>query len=781
MRSWRMRLLTLVLTPFALLSQTLSASAGLPAAALPLQVLVAAGRDHSVILETNGLVWTFGSNWQGQRGTPSNFGSQMANREPVLAMTEGAAVAAGAAFTVVLQRDGTVWTFGTVLSPEPLRYPVLSSPVPKQVMTGAIAIAAGFDHIVVLMSDGTVWTFGYNNYGQLGRPPSDRLDSVTPKSVMSGAKAIAAGFGNTTVLLADGSLWRFGLTALIPNASGQGTFANWNATPSQVMVGVAAVAAGDLHVIALKTDGSVWSFGRNDSGQLGVASGFGTTSATNFTPVQVMIGGSAVLAGASHSAVIKTDGSLWTFGNNFSGELGSGTDPSRWTPTQVMTEVSAAAAGGSHTIVRRTDGSLWSFGNNEFGQLGRFDYRGSDRIPGPITPPGQKLDTSFGYAPLQPARLLDSRPAASTVDYLQQGEGIVRGGTVREVRVAGRGGIPAVGAAAVVLNITATGAEGAGFLTTWPCGDPRPNASTLNFTSGATVANASVVGLGAGGNVCVYADQSVHLIVDSSGYYLPDGERPFSPVRLVDSRVGGETFDDVQSGIGRRAAGSVTEFAVKDRLQSAPWWITYGVVLNVTVVNPTQAGFLTVWPCDQARPQTSNLNFARGETRAVGAVVGLGPDVKLCVFTDAETDLLVDLSGHIPDSPVLGFVVPMRIVDSRPLSRVGVDDGIRSAGSTTEVTVAHLGFDPQTNQFAVPDDVYAVVLSVTAAGLGEAGFVTVWPCGRDRPTASNLNFAAGQTVANMVVAEVGRDSKVCVYTSAANHLLVDIAGSYRRG
>jgi hypothetical protein len=252
-------------------------------------------------------------------------------------------------------------------------------------------------------------------------------------------------------------------------------------------------------------------------------------------------------------------------------------------------------------------------------------------------------------------------------------------------------------------------------------------------------------------------------------------------VRLVDSRVGGETFDGVQSRIGRRAAGSVTEFPINGRLQSVPWWITYGVVLNVTVVNPTQAGFLTVWPCDQPRPQTSNLNFARGETRASSAIVGLGPDVKLCVFTDAETDLLVDLSGHVPASSVLGLVAPMRIIDSRPRSRVGVDGGPRSAGSTTEVTVAHLGFDPQTNLFAVPDDVYAVVLSITATGPEEAGFVTVWPCGSDRPAASNLNFAAGQTVANMVVAEAGRDGKVCVYTSAATLLLVDIAGSYRRG
>jgi Regulator of chromosome condensation (RCC1) repeat len=647
-------------------------------------------------------------------------------------------------------------------------------------MTGAIAVAAGGEHVVVLKTDGTVWTFGSNQYGQLGRPPSTVAESATPKLVMSRAKAIAAGYFETDVVATDGSLWRFGLTDWMLDSSGQRSTAIWSAIPSQVMVGVTAVAAGGSHVLALKPDGSVWSFGSNLSGQLGVSGGYGT-SANNPIPAQVMSGGAAVKAGYDFSGVVKNDGSLWTFGDSFFGQLGSGIETSRWTPTQVMTGVSVAAAGGSHTIVRKTDGSMWSFGNNEFGQLGRFGYRGSDRFNGSIASPGQQLDPSFSYAPLQPARLLDSRPAAATVDHLQEGDGVVRGGTGREVQVAGRGGIPTAGAASAVLNITVTGAEGAGFLTTWPCGHPRPNASTLNFTSGATVANAAVVGLGAGGKVCVFADQSVHVIVDSSGYYLPDGESPVSPVRVVDSRVGGETFDGVQSRIGRRAAGSVTEFPINDRLQSVPWWVTYGVVLNVTVVNPTQAGFLTVWPCDQPRPGTSNLNFARGETRASSAIVGLGPDVKLCVFTDAETDLLVDLSGHIPDSPVLGLVTPMRIVDSRPLGRVGVDGGIRSAGSTAEVTVAHLGFDPQTNLFAVPDDVYTVVLSVTATGPEEAGFVTVWPCGRDRPNASNLNFGAGQTVANMVVAEVGRDGKVCVYASASTHLLVDIAGSYRRG
>jgi alpha-tubulin suppressor-like RCC1 family protein len=258
MRSLRMRLLVLVLAPLVSLSHGLSAAVGAPSAALPLQaVTVAAGWGHSAIVEPDGSVWTFGENWQGQLGTSSNFGSLTPNPEPRLATTNAAAVAAGLRFTVAMKRDGTVWTFGAPLPPDPLTPLVGSSPVPRQVMTGASAIAAGGSHVVVLKSDGTVWTFGSNQYGQLGRPPSDLQDSATPKSVMSGAMAIAAGYNDTEVLAADGSLWRFGLTDWILNSSGQQISPVWTATPSQVMVGVTAVAAGGSHVIALKSNGSV--------------------------------------------------------------------------------------------------------------------------------------------------------------------------------------------------------------------------------------------------------------------------------------------------------------------------------------------------------------------------------------------------------------------------------------------------------------------------------------------------------------------------------------------
>ena len=392
--------------------------------------------------------------------------------------------------------------------------------------------------------------------------------------------------------------------------------------------------------------------------------------------------------------------------------------------------------------------------------------------PAPTTPPiaAPPSGASTALGSLVPARLLDSRGPGLTVDGLFSGMGVRGAGSVTEVVVSGRGGVP-TDAAAVMLNVTVVGASGNGYATVFPCGQAPPNASNLNFVRDQTVPNAVLARVGVDGKVCVFTDIAVHLLVDVNGY-VPNGGSLGSlvPARLLDSRGPGLTVDGLFSGMGVRGAGSVTEVVVSGR-GGVPTDAA-AVMLNVTVVGASGNGYATVFPCGQAPPNASNLNFVRDQTVPNAVLARVGVDGKVCVFTDIAVHLLVDVNGYVPNGGSLGSLVPARLLDSRGpgLTVDGLFSGmgVRGAGSVTEVVVSGRG--------GVPTDAAAVMLNVTVVGASGNGYATVFPCGQAPPNASNLNFVRDQTVPNAVLARVGVDGKVCVFTDIAVHLLVDVNG-----
>ena len=139
---------------------------------------------------------------------------------------------------------------------------------------------------------------------------------------------------------------------------------------------------------------------------------------------------------------------------------------------------------------------------------------------------------------LVPARLLESRSGLSTIDGQFNGVGVRGAGSETVLPVLGRGGVGG-DAAAVVLNVTVTESLAAGFVTVYPCGSPRPTASNLNYVAGSTVANAVIVKVGVGGQVCLFTQSATHLVVDVAGYF-PTGSSLSSlvPARLLESRSG---------------------------------------------------------------------------------------------------------------------------------------------------------------------------------------------------------------------------------------------------
>jgi len=230
-------------------------------------------------------------------------------------------------------------------------------------------IAGGNYHSVVLNSDGTVWAWGNNDCGQLGN--GSIIDSSAPVQVqgITGVAAVAAMACNTLALKEDGTIWAWGDNFF--GQLGNGTTIDDSSLPVQVqgLYGMLAVSAGDYHIISLKSDGTVWTWGYNFDGQLGNGS---TTNSSTPVQVQGLTGVTAVAAGDYHSLALKSDGTVWAWGQNLFGQLGDGSTTNSSIPVQVngLTGVIAIAAGNSHSIALKGDGSVWTWGNNDNGQLG---------------------------------------------------------------------------------------------------------------------------------------------------------------------------------------------------------------------------------------------------------------------------------------------------------------------------------------------------------------------------------------------------------------------------
>jgi hypothetical protein len=401
-----------------------------------------------------------------------------------------------------------------------------------------------------------------------------------------------------------------------------------------------------------------------------------------------------------------------------------------------------------------------------------------------LYPAGSSLDpVSFTVAsaaipkfqPLTPARLLDTRAGGSTVDHAFEATGPVTADGIVALSIADRGGVPA-DAAAVALNVTVAGASGSGYVTVWPCGAPQPNASSLNFVAGQTVPNAVITKVGDAGKVCLFvAEGATDLIADVTGYF-PTGSAftSLTPARVLDTRTGGTTTDNAQAALGPRAPGSILQLPVATR-GGVPADAA-AVVLNVTVTAPQGAGYVTVWPCGAPQPNASSLNFDTGQTVPNAVVTKVGAAGKVCLFVaGAQVDLLADVNGFFPAGSDFASLTPARLLDTRQggqtVDAASAGTGARLAGSTLQLQVVGRG--------GVAADASAVVLNVTVAAPQGPGYVTVWPCGAPQPNASSLNFVAGQTVANAVVAKIGDGGKVCFFVAGATaDLLTDVTGAF---
>ncbi|MFC7491392.1 hypothetical protein, partial [Knoellia alttitudinis] len=361
-----------------------------------------------------------------------------------------------------------------------------------------------------------------------------------------------------------------------------------------------------------------------------------------------------------------------------------------------------------------------------------------------------------GYQPLTPARILDTRTG------LGAPKAVLAPGQSLALQVGGRGGVPAAGAAAVVLNVTAVSPGAAGYVSVFPTGAAASTVSNLNFPAGVTIANQAIVKLGTGGKVTLTSSAKTNLLVDVGGFYPTTGGTftALNPTRIVDTR----------SGLGapqtRVNAGGTLAIQVLGR-GGVPSSGVGSVALNVTTIAPAAGGYATVWPSGLPMPSTSSTNFRARTTVAAFVLVKVGADGRVLYSPSTSADVAIDVAGWFPTASDFVGTSPARILDSR--SGVGTTVGAVPGGSVVTFKVLGVGGVPTTG-------VKAVSLNVTAAGPTATGWLTTYPSDVARPSTSTVNYLRGGATSNSILVKVGADGRVALYTSATSNLIADISG-----
>jgi hypothetical protein len=469
----------------------------------------------------------------------------------------------------------------------------------------------------------------------------------------------------------------------------------------------------------------------------GVATGtIGSTGDRDVFAVDVLDGALSVqLRPPSGQASWSNLAASVTIRNSLGNVIASGGPgvPSGWT-----VNLAPSVLAGRYTIEVEPVGWLTaSTGFTAYASLGAYEVA-INAPQGPTPPP----PGPSAFTPLTPTRLVDTRNGVGAVGRVTAGRQVI-------VQVADGVRVPADATAAVV-NVAAVNPAAAGFVTVYPCSDGVPDTSTLNFVGGQTVANTTIAALSPAGQLCAWTYAETDILVDITGWLSPRGASrltPIGPTRVVDTR----------SGVGgvRLAAGQTLTVDLNGAIPAG----SNAVAVNVTAVNAATPGFLTVFPCNGAIPNTSTVNFVGNEARPNNTIVGLSGG-RICVFSDAATDVLVDLLGSFAaDGLAYQPTSPVRVLDTRRT-------GTLVAGAVAAYSVGAAGLGAQ-----VPGAAY---VNVTAANHVVPGYVTTYDCVTRRDT-STLNQKVGQATANGAIVPLSA-LQSCGWTYGGGDLIVDLNG-----
>jgi alpha-tubulin suppressor-like RCC1 family protein len=338
---------------------------------------VAASADSSFVVRKNGTIWSWGRNYNNCSLGPISSTGDKSSPVQIVSSFVWQDVSGGAKYAVALSKNssnlfasgtntygqlGDGFTSATSRRFNDFRQTFSNAPTWEK-------ISAGHTFSLAIKQDSTLWAWGYNNIGQIGI--NNTANQSIPTQISGDFTLVSAGYNHAGAIKTDGSLVMFGNNTA--GSLGDNTGLN-RSSPVQTVAGGtnwSKLSCGTTNTGAIKTDGSLWMWGGNISGSLGI----NFSSGIRNSPVQIGSNTtwSSISCGFYHTAAIKTDGTLWTWGDNLHGQLGDNTTINRSSPIQTVaggTTWSQVACGWKHTAAIKTNGTLWSWGDNSYGQLG---------------------------------------------------------------------------------------------------------------------------------------------------------------------------------------------------------------------------------------------------------------------------------------------------------------------------------------------------------------------------------------------------------------------------
>lgn len=366
------------------------------------------------------------------------------------------------------------------------------------------------------------------------------------------------------------------------------------------------------------------------------------------------------------------------------------------------------------------------------------------------------------FVPVTPCRVADTRNATGPF-----GGPFLTGGTSREFDIPNSAcNIPST-ALAYSFNATVVPHGSLGFLRMFPCGQTQPFTANLNSLDGRVKAVAAIVGTGANGGTCVFADKDTDLILDINGYFVLATNSnalafyPITPCRLADTR--GNGFGG-QFGPPSLVGNATRTFSVSGFCNVPATAQAYS--LNLTAVPNGSLGFITIWPAGQPQPTVSTLNAPTGTVTANAAIVTAGTNGAVAVLASNNTDLVMDINGYFappgPGGLSLFPLTPCRMLDTRhpPATFNGTH--------VLNITTSGCGASASAQ---------AYVLNATAIPVSTLGYLTLWPDGSPQPLVSTLNALDGAITSNMAIVPTSNGS-IDVFAPNTTNLVLDIFGYF---
>ncbi len=832
-------------------------------------VSISTGSSHSCAVLSDGSARCWGNNSNGQLGDNSLTFSLV----PVVVsgLSGAVSISTGSSHSCAVLSDGSARCWGRNSNGQLGINSLTSSSVPVVVpgLSGVQSISTGFTHSCAVESGGMVRCWGGNSYGQLGNSSSasssvpavtrdfERLVGVIP-AVVPAAPAVPLSSGHTTTSVSlvwnppsddggqaitdyqveyssDGSNWSTfvdgvststnatvtGLTTnrsyqfRISAASAEGVGQASQSISVRTVVVPAEPRSLRVSSVSSSSVSLQWSAPFSDGGSeitdYRVAYSLdgsnwlifpdGVSNSTDATVTGLTLGrGYQFAVSAINTAGNGPAASLSATPANAPGAPREVRWTARSSQSVSLSWLAPADDGGTPIIDYRVqysaNGSDWTVYSDGVGTstqatvmgltiLTTYEFRvaaitergpGLDATTAAATP---ILDSAQGgFSGSDPVRVFDTRPdqpdGVRPVTKAKVGGSYFIQVKLTDINIPGKNIVPAGYGQAISLNVTVTNPEGDGYVTVYPCGE-RPVASSLNYVAGQTIPNAVIAPVSNSGDMCFFSSQKTDLIVDVNGWFPPNhGFQSLSPRRIFDTR---SSQAQGLAAIAKTKIGGTSVLRVNvSRLPGAPMPSkATAISMNVTVTNTEGPGFVTVYPCGD-RPLASSLNYVAGQTIPNAVIAPISDTGEVCFYSSQRVDILADLNGWFPRGAALEAISPQRVFDTRASQPQGlrpVPKAMIGAGGVLRIRATGIpGVTPAVG-------IGAVSMNVTVTEPIAAGYVTVFPCGT-RPTTSSLNFDAGQTIPNAVIAPVSAEGDICLFASQPTHILADITGWFHK-